>query len=285
MLCTCVVYRTPGDPLIVSGSGGHGKDQHPVSMWSPTQAQVQNVGFHDSPVKSVAFLEQSKLVVSSGLYDRVLKFWDSRSPNPTNAIQLRGKIRDLDVCNNRLVAATAGRQLVVYDVSGAEAREVERMESRLNFDTRSISILPDATGLAVGSIGGRVAIQYLPHTHQVQPYDFAAHIHTHTPSRDAYAVNAISFHKQYGTFATAGSDGVVSFWKNEAGLKKNQRRLKTFPPIHRPIPCATFNEQGNLFAYASSYDWSKGSAYAQDGNDIYVHTVSERDVRPQNFQG
>jgi len=91
--------------------------------------------------------------------------------------------------------------------------------------------------------------------------------------------------KQYGTFATAGSDGVVSFWKNEAGLTRTQQRLKTFPAIHRPIPCATFNEQGNLFAYASSYDWSKGSAHAQNGHDIYVHAVSERDVRPPNFQG
>jgi hypothetical protein len=38
-----------------------------------------------------------------------------------------------------------------------------------------------------------------------------------------YAVNAISFHSRYGTFATAGSDGSYAFWD-----KDKRQRLK--PP-------------------------------------------------------
>ena len=38
-----------------------------------------------------------------------------------------------------------------------------------------------------------------------------------------YAVNAISFHPRWGTFATAGSDGVYTFWD-----KDSKQRLKMF---------------------------------------------------------
>lgn len=38
-----------------------------------------------------------------------------------------------------------------------------------------------------------------------------------------YAVNAISFHNRYGTFATAGADGSYAFWD-----KDKRQRLK--PP-------------------------------------------------------
>ena len=36
-------------------------------------------------------------------------------------------------------------------------------------------------------------------------------VHT-TATQDIYAVNAIRFHKPYGTFSTAGSDGTFNFW-------------------------------------------------------------------------
>ena len=73
--------------------------------------------------------------------------------------------------------------------------------------------------------------------------------------------------------------GVVNFWD-----KDNKQRLKGFSPIERTIPCATFNKQGNLFAYASSYDWSKGSMHAQatPGNEIFIHSVVEEEIKPKS---
>ena len=72
--------------------------------------------------------------------------------------------------------------------------------------------------------------------------------------------------------------GVVNFWD-----KDNKQRLKGFSPIDRTIPCAAFNKQGNLFAYASSYDWSKGCTYVppSPGNDIFIHSVMEDEIRPK----
>lgn len=67
-----------------------------------------------------------------------------------------------------------------------------------------------------------------------------------------FKVNAISFHPVHGTLATVGSDGRFSFWDKDARTK-----LKTSEQLDQPITACCFNHNGNIFAYASSYDWSK----------------------------
>lgn len=67
-----------------------------------------------------------------------------------------------------------------------------------------------------------------------------------------HQVNAISFHPVHGTLATVGSDGRFSFWDKDARTK-----LKTSEQLDQPITACCFNSNGNIFAYASSYDWSK----------------------------
>ena len=49
-----------------------------------------------------------------------------------------------------------------------------------------------------------------------------------------------------------GSDGRFSFWDKDARTK-----LKTSEQLDQPISACCFNHNGNIFAYASSYDWSK----------------------------
>lgn len=73
-------------------------------------------------------------------------------------------------------------------------------------------------------------------------------------------------------------EGVISFWD-----KDNKQRLKGFEPINRTISCACFNTPGNMFAYASSYDWSQGaSAYAPGTpNEIFVHLVQDDEIKPK----
>lgn len=65
-------------------------------------------------------------------------------------------------------------------------------------------------------------------------------------------VNCIAFHPVHGTLSTVGSDGRFSFWDKDARTK-----LKTSEQLDLPITSCCFNAQGNIFAYASGYDWSK----------------------------
>ena len=71
-------------------------------------------------------------------------------------------------------------------------------------------------------------------------------------------MNSIAFHPVHGTLSTVGSDGRFSFWDKDARTK-----LKTSEQLDQPISSCGFNAQGNIFGYASSYDWSKVVSHVQ----------------------
>lgn len=238
---------------------------------APPNGMSTQIGGHDQPVKGVGYIRSSNLVVSGG-WDAKLKFWDQRQPQPVGVFDLPERVYSLDVRDNLLVVATAGRHIIAYDCSG-QPREHSRRESPLKYQTRCVSCFPDSTGFAVGSIEGRVGIHYIQKVAGKESFAFKCH----RQDSNVYAVNDIAFHPVHGTFATVGADGGVNFWD-----KDNKQRLKGFNPTQRTIPCAAFNAQGNMFAYASSYDWSKGSMHVQPGNEIFIHAVQDDDIRQKN---
>jgi mRNA export factor len=90
----------------------------------------------------------------------------------------------------------------------------------------------------------------------------------------------MSFHPQYGTFVTAGSDGSYNFWD-----KDSKQRLKAMQKCSQPIACGDFNRDGSIYAYAASYDWSRG--YSDHNpttakNYIYLHAPQESEVKGRN---
>jgi mRNA export factor len=184
-------------------SGGTDKA---VRMWqlqgaAPPNGIAQQIGVHDAAVKGVRFLPRSNLIVSGG-WDKRLKFWDARSPNPAGVLDLPERVYSMDARGNMLVVACAGRHILCYDVSGTP-REYSRKESPLKFQSRCISVFPDETGFALGSIEGRVAIHYVQKVAGKDSFAFKCH----RVDNNVYAVNGICFHNQFGTFATVGSDG------------------------------------------------------------------------------
>lgn len=105
-----------------------------------------------------------------------------------------------------------------------------------------------------------------------------------------YSVNAISFNTRHKTFSTAGSDGTISFWD-----KDDRTRLQTYhakdlnngnglqePPT--PIVATAFSRDTNLFAYAYSYDWSKGYTGATPSmkTKVMLHQVRPEEIQPKS---
>lgn len=91
-------------------------------------------------------------------------------------------------------------------------------------------------------------------------------------------MNSISFHPQHGTFSTAGSDGTFHFWDKDA-----KHRLKGYPAVGGSIVATTFNKTGSIFAYAVSYDWSKGYQHnaASYPIKIMLHPVDSDECKPR----
>lgn len=231
-----------------------------VKMWDLNSNQAVQVAQHDAPVKTVHWIKAPNYsCIMTGSWDKLLKFWDTRSPTPMDTIQLPERCYCADVRYPMAVVGTAGRDLIIYQLEN-RPQEFSRIESPLKFQHRCVSIFLDKkinspTGFALGSIEGRVAIHYVNPTNPKDNFTFKCHRSNGVQNgmQDIYAVNDISFHPVHGTLATVGSDCKFSFWDKDARTK-----LKTSEQFDQPITACNFNSQGTVFAYATSYDWSKG---------------------------
>jgi len=211
----------------------------------------------------------------TGGWDKTIKYWDGKQPNPVLTVQLPEKLYSATVAGSHVVAALAERQILVYDLK-APGQVLKTIQSPLKFQTRCVAGLTiGEPGYAIGSIEGRVSIQYFNENHN-NTASFA--FKCHRVKDTIYSVNNIDFHPQ-GTFATCGSDGGLSLWD-----KDSKQRLKQFALCPSPVTTCKFNKTGALIAYSTSYDWSAGlSGYNPGGKtSIFIHQLQQQEVTPKN---
>ncbi|KAI7850467.1 WD40-repeat-containing domain protein [Circinella umbellata] len=247
-------------------------------MYDVATGQSTQIAQHTEAIKCVQFLDIGQQVIATGSYDKTIKYWDMRTPNPIATVQLPERCYTMDSSGLLMVVGTAEKHVCIFDLSNPAVIFKQTM-SPLKWQTRVVSCFPDNKGYAIGSIEGRVGIQYVDDKEQSKNFSFKCH---RDEQKNVFSVNDISFHPIYGTFSTAGSDGTVSFWD-----KDSKQRLKPFSNVQGTIPCTTFNRNGTIFAYAVSYDWSKGYKFAtpstptNNPNKIYLHAVRDEDVKPR----
>lgn len=256
-----------------------------VKMWDFISNQHVQVAQHDSAVKSVHWIRTSNYsCIMTASWDKSIKFWDLRSPKPIMTLNLPERAYCADAHRGLAVVSTADRSVFIYKLE-PQPMQIQVSESPLKFQHRCVSIFCDAkkepTGYALGSIEGRVAVQYVQTKDPKSNFTFKCHRQNATnPSnvQDIYAVNDIAFHPEHGTMATVGSDGAYSFWDKDA-----RTRLKNIDRYEQSITRCCFNSRGDIFAYSIGYDWSKGhEGYnpAQAKNRILFHECYE-DLRPK----
>ena len=176
---------------------------------------------------------------------------------------------------------TAERHICIIDLT-KPGEIFKTILSPLKWQTRVVSCYPSGNCYAIGSIEGRCAIQYVdPNEQSTLGFSFKCHRQQQTTPRSEsiiYAVNAISSHPIYGTFTTAGSDGTFNIWDKDA-----RQRLKGPTAVGGPIVATAFNRNGNIFAYAVSYDWSKGHQFNSSNypNLVKLHATSDDEVKPK----
>mmetsp|Transcript_123050 Transcript_123050/g.241364 ORF Transcript_123050/g.241364 Transcript_123050/m.241364 type:complete len:364 (+) Transcript_123050:27-1118(+) len=261
-----------------------------VRMWNVTQgaAGSQVIGKHDAPIRNVKFIPEKNVVVT-GSWDKTIKVWDMRQPTAAATLALSERVYCMDARSQILVAATADKQMHVFDLTAGN--KVSEFKSPLTYQTKSLCIFHDCKGFAAGSIEGRVALEYFdelqnkamlannPNAPKPATKNFA--FKCHRDGADIFAINSLHFHP-YNTFASAGSDGVVTFWDKDA-----RQKLTSHDMLKKqcPITDVKFNMMGNLCFYSASYDWSRGA----ENNDptkmvpnIYVHSVPSAEVAPKD---
>lgn len=264
----CCTWSRDGTKVF---SGGADKT---IRMMDVTTGATSPLPAHDAPIRCLRWMSTSNAqALVSASWDKTLKYWDLRSPNPIGVVQLPERAYSMDINGELLVVATAERHLCIINLNNP-MQIFKDIPSPLKWQTRVVSCYHNATGFAVGSIEGRVGLQWIDERQQNLNFAFRCH----REGNNAYAVNSISFHPTHGTFVTAGSDGAMHFWD-----KDSKQRLESVPNLGSPIPATAFSRTGNYLAYALSYDWSKGHEYYQAGakNSIMIHPINDSDVKPR----
>ncbi|KAL3925469.1 MAG: hypothetical protein SGILL_000386 [Bacillariaceae sp.] len=228
-------------------------------------------------------------LVASASWNRQLCLWDIRQQNQDAVAQvdLPGKAfsMDVDSVHGRVLVATSGRHNVFYDLrKGPSAAATESLsldqtlnrESSLKFQTRCVQFFPDGHAFCVGSIEGRVGVEFLEELgfvpNGMKKYAFKCHRVGDT----VYPVNVIAFHPKFtDTFATGGCDGTVVLW--DGGNKKKLTALPAFPTS---VSALSFSEDGTQLAIASSYTHEEGDRdHPQD--EIYVRQILDSEAMPK----
>ncbi|GBG24631.1 mRNA export factor [Hondaea fermentalgiana] len=294
-----VCFKHDGTGCFAATAGNMAK------MWtfsSSGQQTAQDVGKHDAPIRAIRWIQESNLLATAG-WDNKLRYWDLRSSQPVLDLQLPGRCDCMDIKFPYAVVATGGtedeRQVIIYNLQN-NPRVPERVMNEqppsnttlannrpaqtkpLKRQYRTVAIFPNGGGFAVASIEGRCSIQYFQ-SHRLKD-NFAFKCHRDKNNKQIFSVNEIAIHQQFGTFATVGNDGMWNFWD-----KDSKQRLKAGQPVKMqtgdvvPIVACAFNTAGNLFAYAVSYDWSKGAQGCPNANvsTIMIHRTTENEIKPK----
>ncbi|KAL6013118.1 hypothetical protein ACLOJK_003610 [Asimina triloba] len=106
------------------------------------------LGRHDAPVRCVEYSYAAGQVIT-GSWDKTLKCWDPRGASGQERTLVGTypqpeRVYSLSLVGHRLVVATAGRHVNVYDLRNMSQPE-QRRESSLKYQTRCVRCYPNGT--------------------------------------------------------------------------------------------------------------------------------------------
>lgn len=236
------------------------------------------VGFHNSPIRCLEHSIDNNLMITGG-WDSQLKLWDGRSPNAIGTYIQPDRIYTFDVCGNTIVVGTAERRVLVWDLKNMSYPQ-QRRESSLKFQTRFIRCFSNKEGFVLSSVEGRVAVEYLDPSPDIQKKKYAFKCHrnkdTATGLEYIFPVNSISFHSGYNTFATGGSDGFVNIWDGF-----NKKRLCQFHKYPTSISSLSFSPNDTYLAIASSNLAETNDIKDIPPDSIFIRKVSDQETKPK----
>lgn len=145
----CSAWSADGSSVISGGC------DNSVRLWNVATNQMLPVGTHEAPVRAVFDLSAADTHVPqicSGSWDKTVKYWDVRAPGPAAAsVALSDRVYAMDVKGHVAAIACAERQIHIVDLRKPQ-EILKSMPSPLKFQSRSITIFPDQSGFALGSI-------------------------------------------------------------------------------------------------------------------------------------
>lgn len=248
-----------------------------LKMYDFTSTTETVLGTHNNAVRCVEYCSDVNGIIT-GSWDSTIKLWDPRAPQCSGTYNCSERVYTMSTCGEKIVVGTAARKILVWDLRNM-AYVYQRRESSLKYQTRAIRCFPNKQGFVLSSIEGRVAVEYLDTSPEVQKkkYAFKCHRIKEDGIEKIYPVNAISFHTYYNTFATGGSDGYVNIWDGF-----NKKRLCQFHQYNTSITSLSFSHNGSVLAIAcSSLNEEEAPPTNPVEDAIYIRHVTGQETKPK----
>lgn len=252
------------------------------------------IGSHDGPVNSVYWIDQMNAVMSVG-FNQQIKFWQLGNSNPVAGIQADYRIYAADFNFPYVFLGLGNDQLNIFDLNQMQTFPGGKLpgnfNSQLQSQTNCLALSSKNDSFGIGSIDGRANLSNLekqsmygaqtnsgPIFKTSSKMTFKCHkIEESAAVSVLYPVHSIGFHPNSKGFVfTAGGDGVINFWDQDA-----KNKIKSFNFKGVPVTRVKMSDDGQLMAYALGYDWQKG-IWGLDPNlkpKIFVHAMAENELK------
>lgn len=86
-------------------------------MYDLATGQTTQVAQHDEAIKCIKFLDQGQNIMATGGWDKVIKYWDTRSPQPIGTVQLPERCYAMDAKGPMMVVGTAEKHVCIFDLN------------------------------------------------------------------------------------------------------------------------------------------------------------------------
>jgi len=235
------------------------------------------LGHHDDPIRCVEYWADKGTVIT-GSWDSSVRVFDPRVRACVGNYSTKDQVYTMSLKEEVLIVGTAGRKIIAWDLRNM-ATPVQQRDSLLKYQTRCLRIFPNKQGYVLSSIEGRVAVEYFDPNPEIQKkkYAFKCHRIKEHGVECIYPVNAISFHQDYSTFATGGSDGYVNIWDGF-----NKKRLCQFHRYPTGVSSLSFSASGTQLAIACSYMFELDEAPNPLPEDcIFIRNVTDQETKPK----
>ena len=247
------------------------------------------IGGHQSGCKEVLYLDNYDALLTGG-WDGALKLWDLRSKDPIMTYQFFNKIYSMSYKKNLLVLSMSENTMAYFNLDNLQKNKFEPeliYSSHTKAHIRKVLVRNEGNGYLEGSSEGRIAIKYI--SFYLKPTiigddnygintdkDFAFKCHRELKTIDniktvqVFPINDMCINPAYGSVISVGGDGKYCVWDIIEKSRIHER--KNFDD-KTPLTACDCNLNGNLLAYSSGYDWSRGAQFAHlyTRPKIFIH--------------
>ena len=255
-----------------------------INYVDPQKNISNKIGQHNSGCRDVIYVHNYNVLITGG-WDGKLNIWDLRSQNPILSYQFKNKIYTMSYANNLLVLGLSDLVMAYFNLQNLQSNNFKPdcfFLSHLKEQTKKVVVLNDGTGFVQASIEGRCAVKYLnpsifpkinKETKCIEnPNDYAFRCHREGKADICYiyTINDLCINPVYDSICTAGGEGKFIIWDIKEKSRLYERENFT---DKCPLTASIYNYKGNLLAYASGYDWSKGASFANEYSrpKIFIH--------------